>query len=356
MSKGFVVEDLSGDPSAILPLEVTEHILVSLLACAQYYELYCILAELIHYICDQIESLLVSQAGNDTDEHSIRIDIETELFLKSCLILDLLCLEIIRVIVDGNERIFLRIPVFIVNTVHDTAQVILACAHESVESFAIIRHLNFFGICLGNCRNGVCIYETALEHIRIAVELKLIRCEVVVRKTNDILHGLDIPYALEFQVMDRHDGLDSAIELIGLECVIQINRNEACLPVMAVDDVRTEFNRRKNRKSSFAEECKASDIIRHACIRLVAGEEILIIDKIEVDAVQFALHDAYIVAVPVKIHVEMCLVLQHVFALLVHERIHRQDDSAVEISFVNALRKRSDNVCKTTGLNERHYL
>ena len=155
--------------------------------------------------------------------------------------------------------------------------------------------------------------------------------------------------------MDRHDSLDSAIEFIGLECVIQINRNEACLPVMAVDDVWAEFNRRQNRKSSFAEECKTSDIIRHTCIRLVAGEEILIIDEVEVDTVQFALHDAYIVAVPVKIHVEMCLVLQHVFPFLVHERVHRQDDSAVEIFSVNALRKRSDNVCETACLNERHY-
>ena len=125
---------------------------------------------------------------------------------------------------------------------------------------------------------------------------------------------------------------------------------------MAVNDVRAEFNRRKDRECRFAEKCKTSDIIRHPRICLVAGEEVLIVDKIEVYSFVYALHYADIVAVPVEVHVEMRLVLHEILPLLVNEGIHGNDDTAVIIFLVKDLRKRTDNVRKSSGLYERNTL
>ena len=75
-------------------------------------------------------------------------------------------------------------------------------------------------------------------------ELQLIRCEVVVGKAGNALNRLAVPDALEFQVVDRHDGFDSPIEFICLETLVQVNRNETGLPVVAVDEVRAETDGR----------------------------------------------------------------------------------------------------------------
>ena len=47
VGKSLIIIDLSRDSSAVLPLEMTEHVLVSLLACTEDNELYSILAELL---------------------------------------------------------------------------------------------------------------------------------------------------------------------------------------------------------------------------------------------------------------------------------------------------------------------
>ena len=57
----------------ILPVKVTEHILITLITCTKCHDLYGILAKLIHNIGDQVKSLLVCQTGNDTDHHGLRI-------------------------------------------------------------------------------------------------------------------------------------------------------------------------------------------------------------------------------------------------------------------------------------------
>ena len=43
-----------------------------------------------------------------------------------------------------------------------------------------------------------------------------------------------------------HNSLDSAEELILLERIVKINRNKSCLPVMTVNDIRSESDYRKN--------------------------------------------------------------------------------------------------------------
>ena len=89
--------------------------------------------------------------------------------------------------------------------------------------------------------------------------------------------------------MDGHNGLDSPEELILLEAVMEVNRNKACLPVMAVDNIRTEADHRKYGEHCLGEECEFLQIPRSAVIRLRAAEIIFIIYKVELDTVIFHL-------------------------------------------------------------------
>ena len=64
-----------------------------------------------------------------------------------------------------------------------------------------------------------------------------------------LFDGLYVIYTLEFQVMYGHDGLNAPEELILLEAVMKVNRNKACLPVVAVNNVRSEIQLPEVRKA-----------------------------------------------------------------------------------------------------------
>ena len=107
----------------------------------------------------------------------------------------------------------LRIKVFIINSVYNTPQRVCPGIEQTVQPFAVEICLDFLRICIGNCRDGICIHKTALEQIGILVSLQFIRRKEIIGKTGDILDILHIPFALEFQVMDCHDSLDAPEKL-----------------------------------------------------------------------------------------------------------------------------------------------
>ena len=84
----------------IFPVKMTEHILIALFSCSKHYDLYCILTEFIHYICDQVKALLICQTGNDSDQHRIRIFIQSKIFLKLDLILNFFLTESLCIVIS----------------------------------------------------------------------------------------------------------------------------------------------------------------------------------------------------------------------------------------------------------------
>ena len=226
---------------------MTEHILITFLTGTKRNDLYRILTQFIHDISNQIKSLLVCQTGYNADHHSFRILLKSKIFLKLYLILDLLFAEVLCIVVSGDIRICLRIEFIVINTIYNTAQAVGSRIEKSVQLLTIKRCLDFFCIGITYCGNGICKYHTALQEVCVLVCFQFIRCKVVIGKACDILNSLNIPYTLKFQVMYCHNSLDSTEEFILLERIVKVNRNKSCLPVMTVDDIRSESDHRKNR-------------------------------------------------------------------------------------------------------------
>ena len=154
--------------------------------------------------------------------------------------------------------------------------------------------------------------------------------------------------------MDRHDRADAPIERIPLEFISQIDRNEPCLPVMAVNDVRLETDHGQNRKHGLGEKGKASDIVRNAVIGLTGSEIVLIIDKVVRDTVMIKVHDADIRISPVEGHIERSDVIHFVFPFLFDAGIQRHDSSYIKIPLVDIFRKRAGNIGQSSGLQKRY--
>ena len=228
--------------ACILPCIVTEHILVTFLAGTQYHNLHFILADLIQHTFDQVKSFLVCQSGYNTDHHYIRIFAQTKLSLKFYLILCFLCCYILCIELVWQMDICLRIENVVINTIDNTGEHIRACLQKLIQLLSVKFCLNLFCISVTDSSYTVCIYDTALEQVHISVSFQLVRCKVAVRNTDNILNNILVIDSLESQVMNGHNCLNILIERVGLERIIQIYRNQCSLPVMAVNDIRTEIN------------------------------------------------------------------------------------------------------------------
>ena len=158
---------------------MAEHILILFFSCTKRYDLYCILTQFIHYICNKIKSLLICQSGYDTDHHSFMILFQTKFLLKCDLVLDLLFTEIADIIISLDLIVCQWIIIFIINSVHNSRQAVCSCIHKTVQFLAIEWCLNFLCIRVTYRRYSVRIYDSTLQVVCILVCFQLIRCKII---------------------------------------------------------------------------------------------------------------------------------------------------------------------------------
>ena len=141
---------------------MAEHILIFYITGSQHHNLYRILTKFIHHIIHQIKSFLICKTGHHTDQHYMRIFVQSQFFLKSCLIHWFVLPEIINAKVPGNSSVRFRIPVVIIQSVYNTAQIICPCRHKAVQSFSVKRGLDFFCVTIADGRHLIRINDTSL--------------------------------------------------------------------------------------------------------------------------------------------------------------------------------------------------
>src|SRR5699024_2772862 len=133
------------------------------------------------------------------------------------------------------------------------------CRHQSVKPLSVERSLDLIRVALPYSCELIRINDTALQRVCVLVGFELVRNEIVLRMSFDPSHGLCIPHHLELQVMYRHDRLDAAVVFAEISEIIKIDRDQSCLPVVAVDQIRTETDHRKDAEDCLGEECKLLD-------------------------------------------------------------------------------------------------
>ena len=139
----------------ILPVIVTEHILVFFVSGSQNHKLHVITAELVHDTLYQIQSLLIRQAGNNAHHKFLFIDRKAKLCLKLLLILAFFLAEIPGIVRLRDKLVGFRIELVIINAIHNTAQVAGTGAHETVKTFAVERHLDLLCVSLAYRGDGI---------------------------------------------------------------------------------------------------------------------------------------------------------------------------------------------------------
>ena len=204
----------------VLPVIMAEHVLIPLVAGTKHHQLHIIGTQLVHNPLDQIQALLVRQAGNNAHHNLLVVYRQPQLFLQLAFVLGLFLSEVFRVVWLGNVPVRFRVEIVIVNTVDNAPQAVCPCPHQTVQALAVKRHLNLLRISLAYGGNSVGKYNAPFEHVAVFVSLQLVRGEIIVRQTGKPLDCLYIPYALELQVVDGHNGLHVAEKFAATETVL----------------------------------------------------------------------------------------------------------------------------------------
>ena len=174
-----------------------EHILIPLVSGTNHHKLGIIIHDLLHHFCNQVETLLIRQAGNETDDHLILIYRQAQCFLQGSLVGRFALLKIFDGIMIRDLRIGLRIPDIIIDTIDNSSKIHMSCGQQAIHSLAVLRCLDLLGIGFTDCRDIIRVHQSAFEHIGIPLVLQLIRCKYIIRQTGQTLHRLDIPDTLE---------------------------------------------------------------------------------------------------------------------------------------------------------------
>ena len=154
--------------------------------------------------------------------------------------------------------------------------------------------------------------------------------------------------------MDGKDGLDVFVQLELAVLYIEHGRDQAGLPVVAMQHIRHKVNQRQAFEHRTAEIGEPLALVRAIAIDIVAAEILLVVDEVEGNPVVDELFNAHVLPAPAEVDVEK----QHMFHLLApfgfDGGVHGQHHAHVYPLIAQALGQRAHHVRQTAGLDKRY--
>ena len=149
--------------------------------------------------------------------------------------------------------------------------------------------------------------------------------------------------------MDGEHRLD-AVELVQVAVVqVQVDGGQRGLPVVAVDDVRLKVGVEQHLQNGAGKEGEPFAVVIEA-VQAAALEVILVVDKVEGDAVVFRLEQAAVLAAPAHRHAEVGDIGQPVAEFQV--AIQRHDHTAVDAVAHQSLGQGAGHIGQAAGFGK----
>ena len=146
----------------VFPVVVTEHVLILLVTGSQNHQLHVVGAHLVHHALDQIQAFLVRQAGHNAHHKLLLIHRQSQLLLKSRLILHFFLAEIPRVVILGDKFIRLRVKLVVIDAVYNPPQAVGPGSHQAVQALAVKRSFDLLRIGIAHGGDGVRVHDASL--------------------------------------------------------------------------------------------------------------------------------------------------------------------------------------------------
>ncbi len=289
------------------------------------------------------------EAGDDADQHGIRVQIEAELLLKSRLVHRLAGEVLLRKSVF-DRRVVLRIVGVVIDAVENPGEFVFPLAQKTVEPAGEPRVENLLGIGRADRADRVALVDAAFHEVAAAVPLD--DKAVLLRQAENVVRDLHTEAAL---ILDVVDGKERANILIALAAAVKDvikNGDRSGLPIVAVEDVRREIHVRDRLEHRHGEERKPFRVV---AVAIDAGtpEIIFVVEEIKNDAVVFCREEAAVLVSPSEPNPEIRQKRDQLPEFRRNIRIERHDDPAVLAGFTETFRQRICHVGKTACRKKR---
>ena len=163
--------------------------------------------------------------------------------------------------------------------------------------FTEVRVGYFIGVRITYRRDEVCIDHARFHEVYTAVAFQVAVGEQALVQADDVTHNFRTVNALVLQVMNGINHLHVAVEAIMVEVFLEEHAHEACVPVVAVDNVRLEANLRQHGEHGAAEVSESFGVIAIA-VKAIALEVLFIVDEVHLHAVPIQLFHAVVQLAP----------------------------------------------------------
>ena len=254
---------------------------------------------------------------------------------------------------NGDQIVGGRIEDVGIDPVDDAAEFVPAGTEDPVQAFAVLGRLDLFGIGLADGGDLVGVDKAALQHIAVGKGQQLVDRKEIHGQAGNAAHDLRVEKSLELQIMHGHDGLDPLIKGIAGKFSLQIDRDETGVPVIAVDDIRPEAERRQYAQDGLAEKAEFFDVIVIISIRIAAAEIFFVVDEVINDAVPDEFLDTDVPVAPVEKRLEIADRLHFAAVLFGDNRVGRDHHADFELFAVDHGGKRADHVGQAACFDER---
>ena len=354
MGSALVIHDVGAHCTLVAVLVVAECILVPGIACAQNDNLGVAVDHLRHDAGDEIQSLLVGQAGDEADHKFAFILLQSEAFLQSTLVLFLFLYRVGCVIARGQKRIFRAVPLLDIDAVNDAAQLPGVVAQMRIQFLPIEIRLDLSGVGVADGGDHIRVGQAALHKVGIVVALlQHIDVEQVIGQSGPVLDGRNAVDALEAEIVDCEHCLRAAYRGSGKQG-LQINGHQGRLPVVAVDHIRDPVQIVQRCQRCLREEAVLGNIIHKIGVGIAGAEELLVVDEIVDDSVPDILHDSNIegAAVCKEVHHE-CSTVDHLLLVLLGDAlVARQNYLYIAVLLTECFGKREHNIAKSARFHK----
>lgn len=228
-------------------------------------------------------------------------------------------------------------------------ELILALAQNRIESVAEPR-VEYL-LCVGRADRGndIGAFDSTLHQVERAAEI-----EQLLMLFAETEHVAEYLFAVNALILDVVDGEYVLYALIALAVCVHrrvVDRDESRLPVIRMDDVGLEVDVRDYLKYRAGEERKTLRVVI-VTIDAVALEIILVVDKIEYNAVYLRLEDAAVLPAPRDWDGDMCDKLHLVAQFLLYSAVERHNNTAADKALAQCLGQRAGNVAEPTARHE----
>src|ERR1700722_8191217 len=152
---------------------------------------------------EQIEALLIGEAGDDADQGPVQLRGKTHCLKKMALAFGLAA-QIVGGKMGRNKRIGFGTPFRIIDSVQNAAELIVARPKQTVEAEAILGGLNFASVSGTYGGDGIGKNDAAFQEADHAIKFKGF-CMIENRIEADFLHPKSPEIFLVAQIVDGQD-------------------------------------------------------------------------------------------------------------------------------------------------------